>query len=482
MKGTVHRFRSIIYEYPSFKPFSKWMYLRFPYRLFAIVKRVQFQSPFLTHSFIDEFDSLNCHSYAYALIRRKIWQRTRRNGFHKWSLMLHNRLLRPYVYTNAGSFVRRRAITSEQTYQFVRLSFLIEFLVTTDINSKLKQKMNNFVRAALRSSPLKALTMPLQQRFGVQNAGFTRSLWHMSKTPSTIKYIEKNSMGCTCGCGARFAHTDGKHWFTQIYTEFRPVKSIFIGLNVHASDEHNLNLCRNDNGTMRLLLFPGEKELVNFLQEEVAAEKKIQSQVKLPTQVNGFQVKFDGADVELTKQTANETWVVLRMWAHSGILEISKLIFILFSVLVKFNVNHTVDSDEPEVFENEQNEGKKHESEESDHIKSKPNFEVDIVRNGTTLSFTCSFLPGEPVEGEYGKTFHKNPTRTRTNSNIVSFWSVFQTTYSASKSWPFSKVNSVARKCTHVLAMCSMGTYTICWWTSWKRKASPMNSVPKSSH
>lgn len=47
--------------------------------------------------------------------------------------------------------------------------------------------------------------------------------------------------------------------------------------------------------------------MVNFLVEEVAAEKKIQSQVKLPSKVDEFQVKFDGADVELTKQTANET-------------------------------------------------------------------------------------------------------------------------------------------------------------------------------
>lgn len=74
-------------------------------------------------------------------------------------------------------------------------------------------------------------------------------------------------------------------------------------------------------------------------------------------------------------------------------------------MLVKFNVNHTVDADEPEVFENEQRPEKEQQSEEVDNIKSKPNFEVDIVRNGTTLSFTCSFLPGEPAEGEYGKIF-----------------------------------------------------------------------------
>lgn len=75
--------------------------------------------------------------------------------------------------------------------------------------------MNNFVRAALRSSTL--MSGSFERKFVVQNAGFTRSLWHMSKTPSTIKYIEKNSLGCTCGCGARFAHTDGKRHFVSNY-------------------------------------------------------------------------------------------------------------------------------------------------------------------------------------------------------------------------------------------------------------------------
>lgn len=30
----------------------------------------------------------------------------------------------------------------------------------------------------------------------------------------------------------------------------------------------------------------------------------------------------------------------------------------------------------------------------SAEMKSKPTFEIDIVRNGKTLSFTCSFLQG----------------------------------------------------------------------------------------
>ena len=46
------------------------------------------------------------------------------------------------------------------------------------------------------------------------------------------------------------------------------------------------------------------------------------------------------------------------------------------------NVNHTVDSAEPD-------DG----SEEAPEMKSKPNFEVDIIKsNGKTLSFSCSFV------------------------------------------------------------------------------------------
>lgn len=38
-------------------------------------------------------------------------------------------------------------------------------------------------------------------------------------------------------------------------------------------------------------------------------------------------------------------------------------------------------------------------------MKSKPTFEVDIKRNNTTLSFTCSFLQGVAQEGEYNDVF-----------------------------------------------------------------------------
>lgn len=50
----------------------------------------------------------------------------------------------------------------------------------------------------------------------------------------------------------------------------------------------------------------GEKELVEFLTEEILAEKKAQKVKTIPTELNGFSVKLDGAEVELTKQAAGE--------------------------------------------------------------------------------------------------------------------------------------------------------------------------------
>lgn len=69
-------------------------------------------------------------------------------------------------------------------------------------------------------------------------------------------------------------------------------------------------------------------------------------------------------------------------------------------ITIKFNVNHTVDADQDNELEAPESEAN------DDAIKSKPNFEVDVVRGGTTLSFTCQFLEGQAAEGEYGKNVH----------------------------------------------------------------------------
>jgi len=36
-------------------------------------------------------------------------------------------------------------------------------------------------------------------------------------------------------------------------------------------------------------------------------------------------------------------------------------------------------------------------------MRSKPQFEVDIIKGNSTLSFTCTFLQGEAQEGEYSE-------------------------------------------------------------------------------
>lgn len=125
-----------------------------------------------------------------------------------------------------------------------------------------------------------------------------------------------------------------------------------------------------------VLHYLGEQELAEFLSEEIAAEKSSQKGKIIPSEIDGFKVTLNGADVELIKQTDKE------------------------KIQISFNINHTVDTDDDvEDFD---------ETDEKSMIemKSKPNFEVDIVRGGKTLSFTCSFLKGAPTEEEYSE-FHQ---------------------------------------------------------------------------
>ncbi|XP_052866908.1 complement component 1 Q subcomponent-binding protein, mitochondrial [Anopheles cruzii] len=118
----------------------------------------------------------------------------------------------------------------------------------------------------------------------------------------------------------------------------------------------------------------GERELVEFLAEEIVAEKKSSNHGPIPTSLSGYKVACNHAEVELTKSSDRE------------------------KVTISFNVNHTVDMDGDNA---EATESKP----EFSAMKSRPQFEVDIVRGGTTLSFTCSYLPGEAQEGEYNDVF-----------------------------------------------------------------------------
>ncbi|XP_037092234.1 complement component 1 Q subcomponent-binding protein, mitochondrial-like [Pollicipes pollicipes] len=117
---------------------------------------------------------------------------------------------------------------------------------------------------------------------------------------------------------------------------------------------------------VRCLQSSGDKELLDFLGEEIVAETKQGKSDKLPSRIGEFDVKLDQAEVTLTRQHNNET------------------------VTVTLNVNHSVDSD-PESEDLTESQG-------SEQLKARPTFNVDLQKKGRTVSFTCSYTDGGVVE------------------------------------------------------------------------------------
>jgi len=114
----------------------------------------------------------------------------------------------------------------------------------------------------------------------------------------------------------------------------------------------------------RTMATQGDQEVSKFLVEEIQTEKR--NSRALP-KLDGWSVATDGAEITLTKDVAGGE-----------------------KVMVTLNVNHTVDSAEPD-------DG----SEEAPEMLSRPNFEVDLIKKGgKTLSFSCSYVgPEEEQEG-----------------------------------------------------------------------------------
>lgn len=71
---------------------------------------------------------------------------------------------------------------------------------------------------------------------------------------------------------------------------------------------HNLISVRHLHLPLFNYLFVGEKALIEFLQEEIEQEKGSLAG-HLPSQLENFQIKYDGADVELTKSIGSEKLV-----------------------------------------------------------------------------------------------------------------------------------------------------------------------------
>lgn len=54
--------------------------------------------------------------------------------------------------------------------------------------------------------------------------------------------------------------------------------------------------------------FSAEKDLLEFLAEEIVAEKQAQKLKTIPAEIEGFKVSLNGADVTLIKEDKNEKY------------------------------------------------------------------------------------------------------------------------------------------------------------------------------
>jgi len=99
-------------------------------------------------------------------------------------------------------------------------------------------------------------------------------------------------------------------------------------------------------------------ELGTFLKDEISTEKQ---NTRTAPKLEGWSIKEEGAEITLTKNIGEE------------------------KVVITLNVNHTVDSAEPD-------DG----SQEAPEMLSKPAFEVDLIKaGGKTVSFSCSYTKDE---------------------------------------------------------------------------------------
>jgi len=118
----------------------------------------------------------------------------------------------------------------------------------------------------------------------------------------------------------------------------------------------------------------GDEELLGFLSEEISTEKKLQRTTTLPSTIDGFSVKLDKSEITLTKKDGSE------------------------EITISANVNHSVDADFEDPNAKQPKEG-------GDEMRARPNFDVEIKRGNSVISFTCSFIQASP-EGDSQEEFN----------------------------------------------------------------------------
>lgn len=119
--------------------------------------------------------------------------------------------------------------------------------------------------------------------------------------------------------------------------------------------------------------FTGDTEMSDFLQSEIQAEKESLKATGKAVQVKGFDVETSDADVTFKKKFGSE------------------------DIKVTLNVNHAVDAEQDEDVELKREDGPG-----LTKMVCKPNFHVEILKNGYTLGFNCAMSHDEDMDEEDG--------------------------------------------------------------------------------
>lgn len=135
----------------------------------------------------------------------------------------------------------------------------------------------------------------------------------------------------------------------------------------HGSSNCSCCSCRGFGSAAAGIHTQGDKELSQFLNEEIQAEKQMSKLPKHGPGVPGFDVSANGANITLTKKLNEET------------------------ITVKFNVNGTVDTEGPseEEFGTAATSGQPEQPPAGD-MKARPDFVIEIRKpTGRALVFNC---------------------------------------------------------------------------------------------
>jgi len=170
----------------------------------------------------------------------------------------------------------------------------------------------SLVNSAIRGVA-RALPTYTRASLGLASKPVARSLWYMSH--STNSFINNHNRNGTCPCGTCGFHTKG------------------------------------------------DKELIEFLSEEIASEKSARRKLhpSAPSNLEGFDVSTRGSELKLSKKFNEET------------------------VELTMNLNHSVDTD---VSEDDLN--PKADNAPDAEMKSKPQFDVKLIKGSKTVQLACS--------------------------------------------------------------------------------------------